>query len=103
AYGYYADRKMWDDVVDLFANDGVLEIGGQGVWRGPTSIRRGFETQGPAGLRHGQLNDRGQNDMTVRIAPGGNEAFARGIELGMLGEADQEKGWWELAVFHSRL
>ncbi len=31
AYGYYADRKMWDDVVDLFAKDGVVEIAGQGV------------------------------------------------------------------------
>jgi hypothetical protein len=38
----------------------------------------------------------------VTIAPGGNEAFARGIELGMLGEADQEKGWWEVATFLNR-
>jgi hypothetical protein len=57
---------------------------------------------GPAGLKHGQLNDRGQNDVIVTVAPGGNEAFARGIEFGMLGEADQEMGWWEIAVFHSR-
>src|SRR5690606_34887121 len=34
AYGYYADRKMWDDVVDLFAADCVVEVGGQGIWRG---------------------------------------------------------------------
>ena len=102
AYGYYADRKMWNDVVDLFAQDGVVEIGGQGIWRGPAGIRRWLESIGPAGLTHGQLNDRGQNDVTVTIAPGGNEAFARGLELGMLGEADQEKGWWEVAVFHTR-
>ena len=102
AYGYYADRKMWDDVVDLFAKDGVVESGGQGIWRGPAGIRRWFETMGPAGLTHGQLNDRVQNDVIVTIAPGGNEGFARGIELGMLGEADQEKGWWEVATFHNR-
>ena len=102
AYGYYADRKMWDDVVDLFAKDGVVEIGGQGIWRGPASIRRWFESMGPAGLTHGQLNDRVQFDMIVTIAPGGNEAWARGIELGMLGEADQEKGWWEVATFRNR-
>ena len=30
AYGFYEDRKMWDDVVDLFAQDGVVEIGGPG-------------------------------------------------------------------------
>ncbi|HTR01475.1 MAG TPA: nuclear transport factor 2 family protein [Candidatus Acidoferrum sp.] len=102
AYGYYADRKMWDDVVDLFAQDGVVEISGQGVWRGPQGVRHWLDSIGPAGLTHGQLNDRLQNDVTVTIAPGGNEAFARGIELGMLGEADQEKGWWEVAVFRNR-
>ena len=93
---------MWDDVVDLFAQDGVVEIGGQGIWRGPAGVRRWLESMGPAGLTHGQLNDRVQNDVIVTIAPGGNEAFARGIELGMLGEADQEKGWWEVATFHNR-
>jgi hypothetical protein len=102
AYGFYADRKMWDDVVDLFATDSVVEIGGQGIWRGPEGVRRWLESIGPAGLTHGQLNDRGQNDVTVTISPGGNEAFARGIELGMLGEADQEKGWWEVATFRNR-
>ena len=102
AYGFYQDRKMWDDVVDLFADDGVVEVGGQGVWRGKAGVRRWLETMGPAGLRHGQLNDRVQFDVTVEIAPGGNEAWARGIELGMLGEADQEKGWWEVATFKNR-
>jgi hypothetical protein len=102
AYGYYADQKMWDDVVDLFAQNGVVEISGQGVWRGPAGVRRWLESIGSAKLKHGQLNDRLQNDVTVTIAPGGNEAFARGIELGMLGEADQEKGWWEVATFHTR-
>jgi hypothetical protein len=43
-----------------------------------------------------------QFDMTVSISSGGNEAWARGIELGMLGEADQEKGWWEVATFRNR-
>jgi hypothetical protein len=35
AYGYYVDRKMWDDVADLFASDGTMEIGLQGVYVGP--------------------------------------------------------------------
>jgi hypothetical protein len=102
AYGYYADRKMWDDVVDLFARDAVLEVAGAGIYQGPAGVRRWLETMGPAGLRHGQLNDRPQFDVTVTIAPGGNEAWARGIELGMLGEADAEKGWWEMTVFQNR-
>jgi hypothetical protein len=51
AYGYYADRKMWDDVVDLFAADGVVEVGGQGIWRGPASIRRWLEASAPRASR----------------------------------------------------
>ena len=102
AYGFYADRKMWDDVVDLFTADGVVEIGGQGIWRGPAGVRRWLESIGPAGLTHGQLNDRGQNDVIVTISPGGHEAFARGLELGMLGEADKEQGGWEVATFRNR-
>jgi hypothetical protein len=102
AYGFYADRGMWDDVVDLFAADGVVEVSGQGVWRGHAGVRHWLGSIGPAGLTHGQLNDRVQNDVIVTISPGGDEAFARGIELGMLGEADQEKGWWEVATFHNR-
>jgi hypothetical protein len=102
AYGFYQDRKMWDDVVDLFAGDGLVEVGGQGVWRGKDGVRRWLSTMGPAGLNHGQLNDQVQFDVTVTIAPGGREAWARGIELGMLGDADREKGWWQVSAFQNR-
>jgi hypothetical protein len=102
AYGYYQDRKMWDDVVDLFADNGVVEVGNLGIWRGKAGVRRWLDTMGPAGLTHGQLHDRVQFDVIVEVAAGGNEAWARGIELGLLGEADQEKGWWEVAIFHNR-
>ena len=102
AYGYYADRKMWDDVVDLFTEDGVVEIGNQGVWQGKAGVRRWLESMGPAGLSHGQLNDQLQFDMTVTFPEGGNQAWVRGIELGMLGEADEEKGWWEVSAFLNR-
>jgi hypothetical protein len=102
AFGFYQDRKMWDDVADLFADDGVVEIGGQGVWRGKDGVRRWLSTMGPAGLNHGQLNDQVQFDVTVIVAPGGQEAWARGVELGMLGEADREKGWWQVSAFQNR-
>ena len=102
AFGYYQDEKMWDDVVDLFSEDGAVEVGGQGVWRGKAGVRRWLESMGPAGRSHGQLNDRVQFDVTVTVSPSGSEAWARGIELGMLGEADEEKGWWEIASFNNR-
>lgn len=102
AYGFYADRKMWDDVVDLFANESVVEIEGQGIWKNKAGVKRWLNSIGAENLSHGQLNDRVQNSVIVTISPGGNEAFTRGIELGMLGEADQEFGWWEVATFRNR-
>ncbi len=102
AYGYYADRKIWDDVVDLFSADGAVEIAGIGVYRGPAGIRRWLASIGPPGLNHGELNDRPQFDTIVTVAPGGREAWARGIELGMLGDANKQQGAWEVAVFSNR-
>jgi len=102
SYGYYVDRKMWDDVVDLFAEDGVVEIAGLGLYSGRAGVRRAMEAMGPAGLRHGELNDRPQFDTLVKVSASGSEAFARGIELAMLGRADQGQASWEVNIFRNR-
>lgn len=101
AYGYYVDRRMWDDVTDLFTADAVYEVGGVGVYEG-RGIRRALERMGPAGLTHGVLNDRLQFDTVVSIAPGRREAHVRGLEVGMLGAADKGEGFWEVSVFDNR-
>jgi hypothetical protein len=102
AYGYYMDRKMWDDVTDLFTADGALSIADVGVYDGPKSIRRALERSGPAGLTHGQLNELMQLDMAVAIEPGGMEARGRGLEFGLLGEADKGTAFYTLAIFENR-
>jgi hypothetical protein len=106
AYGYYMDRKMWDDVTDLFTADGALSIANVGVYDGPRSIRRALERSGPAGLKQGQLNELMQLDMAVTIEAGGMEARSRGLEFGMLGEAvtDSRDGtaFYTLAIFENR-
>jgi len=102
AYGYYIDRKMWDDVTDLFTEDGVLEMANIGVYNGVKGIRRALELNGSAGLKHGQLHDHLQLDMTVSINPDGIEAHARGMEFGMLGEADKGEAFMTLSVFENR-
>jgi hypothetical protein len=102
AYGYYVDRRMWDDVVDLFARDAVVEIVGVGTFRGPEGVRRAMERMGPAGLTHGVLNDHPIFDAIVRVQPGGTEAISRGLELGQIGEADKGTQHWEFNVFRNR-
>ena len=91
AYGYYADRKMWDDVAELFASDGTMEIGLQGVYVGQKSIRRAL---GPAstgtpqrllGLAEGEINDHIHLQTIVTVSPDGRTARARGTDIGMTG------------------
>jgi SnoaL-like domain len=93
AYGYYLDRKMWDDVADLFAADGTMEIGVQGVYAGQASIRRGLNAFGPAGLTGGEVNDHVQLQTIVSVTSEGRTAFARGTDLGMLGSTGGRPLW----------
>jgi hypothetical protein len=93
AYGYYVDRKMWDDVADLFAGDGTMEVGLQGVYVGRASIRRGLigigshsaGTPSSAGLAEGELNDHVHLQTIVSVMPDGRRAYARGTDIGMTG------------------
>jgi len=102
AYGYYVDRRMWDDVTDLFTDDAMLEIADVGIYEGPAGVRRALERMGPPGLEQGQLNDHMQLDMIVEVEPNGVEARSRGIEFGMLGDADAGTAYYTLAVFENR-
>jgi SnoaL-like domain len=85
AYGYYVDRKMWDDVAELFATDGTMELGLSGVYAGRPSIRRGLNAFGPAGLAEGEINDHIHLQTIVTVLPDGRTARARGTEIGMIG------------------
>jgi ketosteroid isomerase-like protein len=93
AYGFYMDRKQWDDVADLFAPDGVIEIGGEGAYAGRASIRKGLDRFGAAGLQTGQLFDHMQLMPVVDVAPDGRSAQLRCIELLLLGVHGKGGAW----------
>jgi len=92
-YGYYVDRKMWDDVADLFATDGTMEIGLQGVYAGRTGIRRGLNAFGPPGLAEGEVNDHIHLQTIVSVMPDGRTARARGTDIGMTGTTGGRALW----------
>ncbi len=94
-YGYYVDRKMWDDVADLFAEDGTMELGLRGVYTGKGSIRKALNQFGPQGLQKGELNDHLQLQTIVDVAPDGLTAQARGVDLAMLGTRSTGGEWAE--------
>lgn len=102
AYGYYVDRRMWSDVVDLFARGATVRIAGTGVFHGPTGVRQAMEqTMGPEGLTQSTLNDHPLFDTTVDVLPGGHVAVARGTQLGMLEDGATRQASWQFAVFRN--
>lgn len=102
SFGYYVDRRMWSDVVDLFTDDAVFRVDGEHAEAGLAGVRRALERTGPEGLEDGHLNDRPLFDVIVEVAPDGREAVSRGIEIGMLGDANTGTGSWSFASFRSR-
>ena len=102
AYGYYTDRKMWDDASDLFTEDGVLEVADAGIYSGVKSIRRSYERFGPPGLQFGQMNNRLIFNLLVSVSPGGAEARTRGVEFNMLGDYNSGTASLGLDVLENR-
>ncbi len=80
-YGYAVDRKLWDQVASLFAEDGTLELGQRGVYVGKASIRHALDQFGMQGLGEDELNDHVYLQTLVSVAPDGRTANARGVEL----------------------
>ena len=79
SYGYYTDKMLWDEVLDLFADGASLEIGPSGVYVGKDSIRRYLYSLsgGQQGPIEGVLNDHFQLQPIVTVAPDGQSANGR--------------------------
>lgn len=118
-YGFYVDKALWDQVVDLFAEDGSLELGFNGVYVGKDAIRKYLYslTDGKPGLLKGQLNNHPQFSPYITIGSDGVRAKARWqqwIYDGILGagsggnwgagtyenEYVKEGGVWKIKTLH---
>ena len=97
AYGYYLDRGLYDDIADLFAPDAVIEVAGQGAWRGPDGVRRYLGRFGEPGLDVGEINDRPLLMPLATVSADGNSALIRAVELGMTGRHGGD-GFWSAGV-----
>ena len=97
AYGYYLDEAMWDEIVDLFAEDGTIEIGLDGVYVGRDRIRQYLYALGGgrSGLTEGQINEHMQLMPVVTVAPDGMRAKGRWRALIMAGELGGNAVWGE--------
>jgi hypothetical protein len=118
-YGYYVDEALWDQVADLFTEDGTMEIGFNGVYAGKASIRKYLYglTGGKPGLAHGELNNHIQLSPVITLAPDGQSAQGRWralIQTGSFGKGSggnwgegiyeneyvREGGVWKIRKLH---
>ena len=95
AFGYYVDRGLWGDAADLFADDGTIEIGIDGVYLGKARIEEYLRRLhgGQEGLIYGQLNEWVTLQPAISVADDGRSATARWRDLGMLGQYKKHAEW----------
>ena len=115
AYGYYLDKCLYDEVVDLFADSGEVRFMG-GAFRGKTGLRRLYcdrfrksFTGGHNGPIYGFLLDHLQLQDIVDVAPGRDRARGRFRYLMQAGVHESKKDapprlpsqWWEGGVYEN--
>lgn len=113
-YGYYVDKNLWDQIGDLFAEDGTLEIGGRGVFVGRKRVVEYLKWLGDG--VDGRLYDHTQMQPIVHVAPDGRTAKGRwralvfGGDLGKTSvfgdciyenEYRKENGVWKISRLYS--
>jgi hypothetical protein len=118
-FGYYFDKAMWDDVADLFTEDGTIELGLNGAYVGKANIRKYLYslTGGKPGLRAGEIMNHVQLSPVVTLSPDGQSAKARWraiIQGGTYGKGSggdwgggvyeneyvQQNGIWKIKTLH---
>jgi hypothetical protein len=94
AYGYYLDKSLWNQLADLFAEDGQIEIGTRGTYIGRERIRTFLHTvYSAAGPKENVLSNHMQLQPVIHVAPDGKTAKARIRLLFQTGRYGQAASW----------
>jgi hypothetical protein len=117
AYGYYLDKSQWDDLADLFARDGSMELAQRGVFVSQDRVREFLHTQfGPARPAEGRLGDHLQMQPVITVSEAGQSAQARSRMISIMAFAGRggglngaiyenefvkEDGVWKYATLHA--
>jgi hypothetical protein len=118
-YGYYTDKMLWEQVLDLFSADATLEIGLSGVYSGKDSIRRYLYSLsgGKQGPIEGVLYEHMQFQPVITLSEDGQSAKGRWqalIQTGIYGSGSggqwgegpyeneyvREDGVWKIRKIH---
>lgn len=111
-YGYFIDKSQYNEVADLFSDEGEVWFLG-GIYKGKAGIRRLYIerfqtqfTQGHNGPRYGWLLDHPQLQMVIDVADDRRTATVRGrsmMQAGLHETAEgQQRAWWEGGIYDNR-
>ena len=118
AYGFYLDKFLWNDLADLFAEDGSMELAQRGVYQGRERVRDFLIAvfgRGAVGPRESVLANHMKLQPVIHIAEDGQTArvrarvfqqmsFGRGASMaGGIYEnvAVKEDGVWKFKTVHA--
>ena len=101
-YGYYLDRNQWDQIADLFADNGTIEIAQRGVYVGKKRIRQSLELFGKPGVRDGYMNDHMQLQIVVTVAPDRKTAKARNRGLLLMADTGTGESRWSEGTYENQ-
>lgn len=112
AYGYYLDKCLFTEIVDLFADDGEVHIDG-GIYRGKAGQKRFYagrlqqQVGGEPGPVFGLLLDHLTLQDVIDVAADRSRASARFRAFVQGGSHDARKGasaaqqWWEGGIYEN--
>ena len=88
-------RSRHDDVADLFAPDGVVEIYGRGAFIGQDRVREYMHNLSPGsvGPRDGSLFNHMHLQTVIDVQPDGKTAFVRSRPFIMFGIINANAQW----------
>ncbi len=92
-YGYYLDKRQWDQLADLFADDGSMEISLRGIYVGKKSIRRALVLFGPLYISTDYLHNHIQLQPVISFSADGKHAWSRSRALSELGTFERVGIW----------
>jgi carotenoid cleavage dioxygenase len=113
-YGYYIDKCLYDETVELFADDGEVRFMG-GIWRGQAGVKRLYcgrfrknFTGDVNGVSFGFLLDHPQLQDVIDVAPDRTTAKVRARSLMQAGrhvsiteEGALPRQWWEGGIYEN--
>lgn len=101
-YGFYYERRLWDQVADLFTENGTIEMDQRGVYVGKQRVREFLDLLGEEGLSDGELFDHVQLQTIATVSPDGQTAKVRSREWNMIGEYQVEgSGLWSQGLYEN--